>query len=44
MPALKALIREGWSHVSQEFINRKVRELPYRLKAVLANERAMTGY
>lgn len=41
---LEALIREGWSGVSQEFINERVRSMPERLKEVIKAHGAMTGY
>lgn len=31
----KDLIYEGWSHVPQKFINRSIRSMPDRLKAVI---------
>ena len=40
----KGLIYEGWSHVSQEYINEKVSTMPERLKAVIEGEGRMTGY
>ncbi len=40
----KGLIYEGWSHVSQEYINEKVPTMPERLKAVIEEEGRMTGY
>lgn len=41
---LEELIHEGWAHVSQEFINSKVDEMPDRLQAVLDCHGDMTGY
>ena len=40
----KELIYEGWSHVSQHFINEKVASMPDRLQAVIDGEGKMTGY
>ena len=40
----KGLIYEGWSHVSQGFINEKVASMPDRLEAVIRGEGKMTGY
>ena len=40
----KELIRERSAHVSQEFINSKVDEMPDRLQAVLDCHGDFTGY
>jgi len=40
----RGLILEGWSHVSQRYINEKVSTMPERLKAVIDGEGKMTGY
>ena len=40
----KELIYEGWSLVSQRFINEKVATMPGRLRAVIDGEGKMTGY
>lgn len=40
----KELIVEGWSGVSQSFINQKVEEIPDRLKAVIDGDGQMTDY
>ena len=41
---LENLIREGWAQVSQEFINKKVQEMPDRLQAVKDGHGDLTGY
>jgi hypothetical protein len=41
---IKELIDEGWGCVSQAFINKKVDEMPDRLRAVIAGNGQMTGY
>ena len=38
------LIHEGWSNVSQNFINSKVAEMPKRLQAVIYGDGAIRGY
>lgn len=40
----RGLILEGWSHVSQEYINERVSTMPERLQAVIDGEGKMTGY
>jgi hypothetical protein len=40
----EGLIYEGWNTVSQDFINKKVIEMPKRLQAVIDGDGAMTGY
>ena len=40
----KELIYEGWIHVTQKFINKKVVSIPKRLQAVKDEEGKMTGY
>lgn len=40
----KELIYEGWTHVSQNFINDKVASMPERLEVVIVGEGKMTGY
>ena len=40
----KELILEGWSHVSQKYINEKVATMPDRLRALISGEGKMTGY
>ena len=40
----RELIYEGWTHVSQHFINKRVASMPERMDAVIAGERKMTGY
>ena len=40
----KELIYEGWSHVSQQFVNEQVATMPKRLQAVIDDEVGMTGY
>jgi hypothetical protein len=35
---------EGWSHLSQSFIDEKMAEMPDRLKAVIDEDGQMTGY
>ncbi len=39
----KELIYEGWTHVTQKFINEKVASTPERLQAVKDGEGKMTG-
>ena len=41
---MKELIFEGWTYVSQHFINEKVASMPERLDAVIAGDGKMTGY
>lgn len=41
---LETLIREGWAQVSQDFINRKVQEMPDRLQVVRDCKGALAGY
>lgn len=41
---LETLIEEGWAQVSQDFINRKVQEMPDRLQAVIDCKGALTAY
>ncbi len=41
---MKGLVYEGWSYVPQKFINKSVRSMPDRLKAVIEGEGKMTGY
>ena len=40
----KGLIYEGWSNVSQNYINKLIRLMPDCLKAVLASKGKMTGH
>jgi hypothetical protein len=40
----KGLIYEGWSHVSQKYINEKFSTMSERLKVVIEEEGRMTGY
>ena len=40
----KKLFYEGWSHVSQRFVNEQVVTMPKRLQAVIDDEGRMTGY
>jgi hypothetical protein len=40
----KGLIQEGWSSVSQGFINERVLSMPDRLREVIRLEGKMTGY
>ncbi len=40
----KELILEGWAEVSQSFINKLVKSMPDRLKAVIETEGKLTGY
>lgn len=41
---IKKLIYDGWTHVTQKFINEKVASMPERLQAVKGGEGQMTGY
>lgn len=41
---MRAIINEGWSHVSIEFIHKKVDTIPTRIQAVLDGHGAFTGY
>ena len=40
----KELIYEGWSHVSQRFVNEQVATMPKRLQAVIDDEGRITSY
>ena len=42
--ATRELIMEGWSRVSQQYINEQVLSMPERLQAVVQNGGKMTGY
>ena len=41
---MRAIIDDGWSHVSMDFINERVDTMPDRIQAVLDGHGAMTGY
>lgn len=41
---MRAIIDDGWSNVSIEFINARVDTMPDRIQAVLDGHGAMTGY
>ncbi|KAF1835735.1 hypothetical protein BDW02DRAFT_567775 [Decorospora gaudefroyi] len=40
----RELAREGWSHVSQEFINTRIDSMPKRLQTCIDMEGRMTGF
>lgn len=42
--ALETLIREVWAQVAQDFINRKVEQIPERPQAVRDSEGTLAGY
>ena len=44
MIILRKMIYEGWTHVSQHFINEKGASMPERLDAVISGEGKITGY
>ena len=40
----RSLVVEGWQDLSQDFINKRVRSMPDRLRAVIEGQGIMTGY
>lgn len=41
---MRAIINDGWSHVSMNFINERVDTMPDRIQAVLDGHGAMSSY